>query len=88
MDQSHARSSPITRKENLTMPDPTIQLKLQPFRTPNFVLPETPPGKLQDGFKTGSSFPLSQLPAETLSDMCDAFRDEVFKKAGKDDPKR
>lgn len=35
----------------------------------------------------GTTVPLKVIPADTLSDMCDVFRREVFKKANRKDPK-
>lgn len=64
----------------------TLNLKLKPFQVPNFVLADLPPGLKQDGIKELPSFPLSALDAATLTGMCDAFRDEVFRKAGKERP--
>ena len=63
-----------------------IELELQPFKTPNFVLAQVAP-KPREGFERAPSFPLSDLEPEALSAMCDEFRAEVFKKAGKQDPR-
>lgn len=60
----------------------SIKVKLKPFRVPNFVIQEVPPGKRQDGYISAPSYPLSLLSAETLSEMCDEFRRGVFEKAG------
>ncbi len=54
-----------------------INIKLEPWLTPNFVRAETP----------GICFTLSEASEEALSDLCDQFRAEVFRKAGKKDPK-
>lgn len=58
-----------------------MEIKLRPFRTPNFVIiPETY-GRSTD------SIPLCDVPAKDLSDLCDQFRSEIFRKAGKKDPR-
>lgn len=49
---------------------------------------EMPPGSRSEGFKESPSYPLKDVPAEDLAEMCDAFRAEVFRKAGKADPKQ
>lgn len=64
----------------------TLQVELQPFKTPNFVRAVVPPGKREDGFGDTPCYPLRDLDPMTLDKMCDAFRDEVFRKAGKGRP--
>jgi len=61
-------------------------IKLHNFTTPNFVRKEARVGKRQDGIKFDEGIPLRDLEENTLSELCDAFRKEVFKKAGKLDP--
>ena len=63
-----------------------IELKLKPFSTPNFVLVEETPLSRQDGYREGRKFSLSEIGVVELSALCDKFRSEVFKKAGKVDP--
>ena len=58
------------------------EIELQPFRTPNFVLPVQPIGCRQNGFTPQAGIPLSELSKETLTKMCEQFRDEVMRKAG------
>lgn len=67
-----------------------INLKLRPFTTPSFVIAETPPKERQEGFNPDGApkFHLKELDAQALSDLCDAFRAEVFQKAEKTDFKR
>lgn len=66
---------------------PTFPLPLQPFRVPNFVLEKVTLGQLaRCGFGQSRTFSLHELDAQTLSHLCDQFRAEVFKKAGKQDP--
>ena len=64
----------------------TIEIELQPFTTPNFVLAVSKPGMKQDGMQELPSYPLSSLDSWTLDKLCSEFRDEVFKKAGKEQP--
>ena len=64
----------------------SIELKLKPFSTPNFVLVEEQPLSRQEGFQEGRKFSLSEIGAVELSELCDKFRMDVFTKAGKDDP--
>ena len=61
-----------------------IELKLKPFMTPNFVSAEK-----QEQFTRGEGpcFPLKDVDADSLSLLCDQFREDVFKKAGKQDPR-
>ena len=40
----------------------------------------------ENGFSEARKFHLSEVDAETLSKMCDDFRSEIFKKAGKRPP--
>ena len=63
-----------------------MELDLLPFSTPNYVLVKMPPGKREDGFKEGPKFHLRELDSLTLAKLCDDFRDEVFKKAEKEQP--
>ena len=64
----------------------TIELQVQPFSVPNFILTEPVPGARQDGFKESPSYPLSDFDAVTLQRMCDEFTAEIFRKAGKNPP--
>lgn len=63
-----------------------IEVSLKPFITPNYVLTDEPPNSREDGYVECRQFRLSELHADTLSKMCDDFRKEVFKKAGKQEP--
>lgn len=63
-----------------------MKLKLQPFTTPNFVIATRPPGTRREGIQEAPKWALSDVDADTLAKLCDEFRAEVFKKAGKDDP--
>lgn len=64
----------------------TLAMKLKPFMVPNFVMVEMPPRPRNEGMKGLPSFPLNELPVETLDDLCLQFRADVFAKAGKKDP--
>lgn len=63
-----------------------IEIELQPFSVPNFVLTVQQPRPKQDGIQETPKYPLSELDAETLGKLCDEFRDAVFEKAGKQQP--
>ena len=66
----------------------TLQVELQPFQTPNFVLAVAKPGNRGEGMQEPPCYPLSDLDPLTLDKLCDQFRDEVFRKAGKEQPPR
>lgn len=61
----------------------SVNLKLRPFGTPNYAIAEMPPL----GDNPPISFHLSELSPGVLSNMCDEWRREVFKKAGRKDPR-
>lgn len=61
----------------------TIEVELQPFTVPNFVLTVPKPGKREDGMQEAQKYALADLDPVTLECLCDKFRDEVFVKAGK-----
>jgi hypothetical protein len=50
-------------------------------------MPIFPSIERQQGITFTSGFPLSEVDAEELTEMCDVFREAVFNKAGKKDPK-
>jgi len=58
----------------------SLEVELKPFATPNFVLLESKVGG------EPASVPLSALDSLTLDRLCEQFRSEVFKKAGKPQP--
>lgn len=64
----------------------TIKTGLRPFTVPNFVLATQAARPRQEGFTEAPKYALSELPAETLADLCDKFRADVFARAGKLDP--
>ena len=59
----------------------TVQQELQPFQVPNYVLAVAPPGKREDGLREPPKYHLSELSDETLSALCNKFREDVFAKA-------
>jgi hypothetical protein len=61
----------------------TKEIELQPFTVPNFVLAKAEPAPRQNGIMEVQKFHLSELSEETLNALCDEFREQVFKKAGK-----
>lgn len=62
----------------------TINIKLMPFSVPNFVHEETSRAVSQQN----NCYPLSEVSSDELSDMCDDFRNQVFRKAQRPDPAR
>ncbi len=64
----------------------TLQVELQPFQTPNFVSAVGKPGRKQDGMQELPRYPLSDLDPLVLDKLCNDFRAEVFRKAGKEQP--
>jgi len=60
-------------------------IKLQPFRIPNFVLVVTKAGGRENSTQT-PKYSLGDLDPATLDSLCDQFREDIFKKAGKSDP--
>jgi hypothetical protein len=65
-----------------------MNIKLLPWTVPNFASIEMPARNRGDGFQEAPKFHVSDIDAETLSEQCDKFRAEVFRKAGKTDTKR
>lgn len=59
----------------------TLEVDIEPFQTPNFAR-----GKKQREEDEGVAYPLHALDSYTLERLCDDFRSEVFKKAGKQRP--
>lgn len=66
----------------------TKSVRLRPFSVPNFVLVEAAPTSRSEGFCETPKFPLADLEAATLAELCDEFRAAVFAKAGKADPRK
>lgn len=61
-----------------------IEIELQPFTVPNFVIRKPRTGGDSESFSYG----LDELDPNTLDRLCSDFRREVFKKAGKNEPPR
>lgn len=61
-----------------------MKIDLKPWITPNFVSARNK----RDAFDNAIAWHICEVDSETLSEQCDKFRDEVFKKAGKVDPKQ
>lgn len=59
-----------------------VELDVRPFSIPNYVIL-----KAEQGDATSASVKLSAMDEATLSSMCDQFRAEIFKAAGKTDPR-
>ena len=65
-----------------------MNIKLQPWITPNFAIGVMPARPRQEGFNPDAApkWALKEVEAETLAKMCDEFRADIFRKAGKPDP--
>ena len=79
-----------------------IEINLKPFRTPNYVLTEdNPPAPMAPPAQPAPMTPLtsrdecrdelpkyklSELSVGTLNDLCEQFKQDIFKKAGKELP--
>lgn len=74
------------RREGEEMTGMEMKVELQPWMTPNYVLGKMPPRPRSEGYTDFPKWPLSEIDALILSKMCDDFRAEIFKKAGKADP--
>ncbi len=64
-----------------------INVKLQPFRVPNYALAESKPGLKHDGHVESQKWHLEELSISALSELCDKFRKDAFAKADKIDPR-
>lgn len=64
----------------------SIQVELEPFEVPDFVVAVSEPGVRQDGMQPKQKYPLRNLDSYTLEKLCDDFRSEVFLRAGKSRP--
>ena len=64
-----------------------ISLNLQPFSVPDCIHDAAPPARRQDDYHEpqlkGRAFRLSELDENTLLRMCEDFKREVFRRAGK-----
>lgn len=64
----------------------TVRFKLAPFMIPRFAIIEQPPQRRDEPWQP-KNVPLEDLEPDTLSEMCDAFRAQVFAQAQKIDPR-
>ncbi len=64
------------------------EVKLKPFSVPNYVIQVTSAIPRQKKWSEAPVYHLSELSEETLTAMCDEFRDGVFAKAAQGDPAR
>lgn len=58
-----------------------VQVELQPFMVPNYVIQVVPPGRREEGLREAPKFRLCDLDDLTLTQLCDDFRAAVFAKA-------
>ena len=65
-----------------------VDLDVIPWDIPTHIYLKLPPGKKADGFRPREGIPIEDVDAEFLSALCDEFREGVFKKVGKEDPKK
>ncbi len=63
-----------------------MKIELLGFMTPNFVIQKMPARPRQAGIVESPKYALSEIPVDDLSALCDDFRAEIFRKAGKADP--
>ena len=65
-----------------------MNIEVQPWSVPNYVIGKMPARPAQGDFNpdAGPKWALAEVDAETLATMCEDFRKEVFRKAGKADP--
>jgi hypothetical protein len=63
-----------------------ICVELEPIRVPNFIIQRVLPGKREDGFMEAPKYAVGALDADTIGELCDEFRSDMFAKAGMSDP--
>lgn len=63
-----------------------VAIDIQPFTIPNFVRRDKKTAGPGDP-DAEAAFELAAVDAQTLSTLCDQFRADIFKKAGKTDPR-
>lgn len=66
----------------------SMEIELQPFTVPNYVLTAPKIGRREDGFVELPKYRLEDLDSRTLDRLCNEFRDAVFMKARKEQPPR
>lgn len=65
-----------------------VKVKINNFEVPTHVRQESKVGLKQNGLVMSPSWELCELDLDTLSDLCDQFRKDVFAKANKIDPRK
>ena len=66
-----------------------MNIEVQPWQTPNFIIGKMPARPRQEGFNIDApKWSLAEVDEETLDKLCMDFRAEVFRKAKKTDPKK
>ena len=60
-----------------------IKVEINDFKVPNFVTLKHKERPREQGLQQATSFALADLDAETLNDLCQKFKEDVFIKAGK-----
>lgn len=63
-----------------------VEVPIQPFSIPHYVRREKKGAGPGDP-DAEAAFELSAIDPQTLSSLCDQFRADVFKQAGKTDPR-
>lgn len=64
-----------------------MKIELLGFTVPNFVIQKMPFRSRQEGMVESPKYALADIPSDDLASLCDQFRAEVFRKAGKVDPR-
>jgi len=64
-----------------------MNIKLQAFSVPTEVYPQSKVVTMGAGFKPVEGYPLEDVDAEELLQMCEDFKVEVFRRAKKEIPK-
>lgn len=62
---------------------PTVELKLKPMLTPNYVQVDMPPGAKEDGVRELPSIAVKDLPEQALDAIVSQWLTDLYKKAGK-----
>jgi hypothetical protein len=58
-----------------------IEVELEPFKVPNFVVVKPKPHRKNEGFKDATSIPIGELPADVIYKLCEDFTAAVYAKA-------
>ncbi len=73
------------RRHGATM---KLDVDVQPWSTPNYVIAKMAPRPRQEGLTCALSWSLNEVDPELLSKLCDEFRADIFRKAGRVDPRK